>query len=300
MRKFMETRGLTPNAWAKRAGVSEGTIRNYLAGRSASLNSLTTDKLAAAADSDPSEIFGTALGATHGTAVRAAERPGTLDEDVPVLGYGRGGPDGFFFDNGTIVDRVARPASLRNVPDAYASTCTAPARNPRIRHGELCFVHPYQPPGPGDDVVVQLDDGRGYIKTYVHQTAGEQSAGHLNERLIPYANKVIVSPTDRRFSYDDLDLLQRYKLSSSFIAAWYDLNGDEPQRDQTAHSYTELVAAAVGEEPVETLRTHIEYEQLWRRTMKREGVSPRRRHLDDGPEVAAKARLPSQCAAQQD
>lgn len=32
---------------------------------------------------------------------------------------------------------------------------------PRYRQGHLCIVDPRRPPGPGDDVVVQLNDGNG-------------------------------------------------------------------------------------------------------------------------------------------
>ena len=105
-----------------------------------------------------------------GTAFIAPEQPEASGEGVPVLGHGRGGRDGFFFDNGAVVDRLERPASLRNVPDVYAVYMYGTSQEPRIRHGELCFVHPYQPPGTGDDVVVQLVNDEGYIKTYVRQS----------------------------------------------------------------------------------------------------------------------------------
>ena len=101
-------------------------------------------------------------------------------QDVPVLGQGHGGEDGFFFDNGQVVDRVERPASLRNVQDAYAVYMHGKSQEPRIRHGELCFVHPYQPPGAGDDVVVQLVNGEGFIKTYVRQTKKEIICSQYN------------------------------------------------------------------------------------------------------------------------
>ena len=57
-RRFMERRGLNAHAWARDAGISEGTIRNYLAGRVASLNVLTCEKLAVSAGVSPSEMFG--------------------------------------------------------------------------------------------------------------------------------------------------------------------------------------------------------------------------------------------------
>ena len=46
----MQRHDLNVSRWAKQAGVSEGAVRNFLAGRSASLNARTYDLLAAAAD----------------------------------------------------------------------------------------------------------------------------------------------------------------------------------------------------------------------------------------------------------
>jgi transcriptional regulator with XRE-family HTH domain len=47
---FMKTNGLTAYSWSKKAGISEGTIRSFIAGRTNSLNSRTIIKLAAAAN----------------------------------------------------------------------------------------------------------------------------------------------------------------------------------------------------------------------------------------------------------
>jgi hypothetical protein len=48
---------LNANSWAKKAGIRESAIRNFLAGRSSSLNFRTCEKLAAAAHSTPSDMF---------------------------------------------------------------------------------------------------------------------------------------------------------------------------------------------------------------------------------------------------
>ncbi len=191
-RRFMQTRKLRASPWAKTAGVSEGAIRNYLKGLSASLNAQTSAKLAAAENVPIGALFGEHDGAEpgSGTAVPSDQRPRTWGEDVPVMGQARGGADGFFFGNGEIVDRVERPTSLRNVPDAYAVFMHGSSQEPRIRHGELCFVHPHQPPISGDEVVVQLVNGEGYIKTYLRRTADKLVCSQYNppkERTWPAA-----------------------------------------------------------------------------------------------------------------
>ena len=171
-RHFMRERNLKASPWARAAGVSEGAIRNYLKGLSASLNAHTCARLAAAEKVSVGVLFGEyEAPAPVGTARLSEQRLFTWGEDVPVMGRACGGADGFFFGNGEIVDRVERPASLRNVPDAYAVFMHGSSQEPRIRHGELCFVHPHQPPIPGDEVVVQLVNGEGYIKTYRRRTA---------------------------------------------------------------------------------------------------------------------------------
>lgn len=69
----------------------------------------------------------------------------------------------------------------------------------------------------------------------------------------------------------DIALVQRYMLSSSFISSWYHLKGQQEQRDKAAHSCATLVSG-LGLDGDGVLLRHIEYERLWRRAMKAEGV----------------------------
>lgn len=74
---------------------------------------------------------------------------------------------------------------------------------------------------------------------------------------------------------EDLSLMHRYMLSSSFISAWYHLAGDMPNRDKAAQSCS-LIVASLGPDPGDVMRKYIEYERWWRRAMKHEGLAPRR------------------------
>lgn len=74
-------------------------------------------------------------------------------------------------------------------------------------------------------------------------------------------------------SLDELSLMHRYMLSSSFISAWYHLSGDKNQRDKTAHSCSTLVAS-LGPDPEQVMLKYIERERLWRDIMKYEGIAP--------------------------
>src|SRR3954466_4336062 len=48
--RFIKSRGLTVSGWCKRAGVTEGTLRSFLAGRSQTLTHATLAALAYAAE----------------------------------------------------------------------------------------------------------------------------------------------------------------------------------------------------------------------------------------------------------
>lgn len=55
---FMQERKLTPFTWAKKAGITEATIRHYLSGRSQSLTSLVLEKLARSAEATVNDLVG--------------------------------------------------------------------------------------------------------------------------------------------------------------------------------------------------------------------------------------------------
>lgn len=60
-----------------------------------------------------------------------------------------------------VVRLIERPHALWAARDAYAIYLEGSSMEPRWRQGDLCIVDPRRPPGPGDDVVVQLNDGNG-------------------------------------------------------------------------------------------------------------------------------------------
>jgi len=76
----------------------------------------------------------------------------------------------------------------------------------------------------------------------------------------------------------EVSQIQKYITSSSFISAWYHLAGEKQNRDKAAHSCATLISA-LGPDSDEVMRKYIETEQLWRRVMKKGGVSPGRSGL---------------------
>jgi len=91
--------------------------------------------------------------------------------DLPILGQSRGGDDEYFFGNGAdVLSLTYRPIELLNVATAYAVYVHGDSMSPRFEPGELLYVDPVRPARPGDDVVIQMQDGHGYVKRLVRRT----------------------------------------------------------------------------------------------------------------------------------
>jgi SOS-response transcriptional repressor LexA len=94
----------------------------------------------------------------------------TNTRNLPILGHAKGGEDAFFIDNGEIAGYTMRPHVLDGVNDAYAVEFWDTSMEPALKHGHLGWVHPRKPVKPGDDVVVQLNDGQALVKTLIRRT----------------------------------------------------------------------------------------------------------------------------------
>lgn len=189
---FIEARNLKPSRWAKAAGVSDGTIRNFLNGISDTLTQATIDALANAERVDAADIFPSmtkpkpqgdakpgdnnrrevvlnsseAVPLPIGSVVTGAD-------DLPILGHAKGGSDAYFIDNGEIAGYTMRPTNLKGVKDAYAVEIWDRSMEPALKHGHLAAVHPRKQPQNGDEVVIQLHDGQALVKELAGQNAKE-------------------------------------------------------------------------------------------------------------------------------
>lgn len=101
--------------------------------------------------------------------------------DLPVRGHAKGGSAGaYFFEQGIVQAYVERPWFLMGVPAAYAVYIQNDSMEPVFRHGHLAYVNPSVPPSPGDDVVIHLKDGQGFVKRLVRRTARALIAEQFN------------------------------------------------------------------------------------------------------------------------
>lgn len=124
----------------------------------------------------------------RGEAVPADIRVPNRDDmtrDLPVYGTAAGSLIGSFHFEGGVIDYVRRPPGLVGAKGVYALFVTGDSMDPEHPHGELRFVHPGRPPGPGDTVIVQCkyrEDGpiEAYIKRYVRRSNGKLVTRQLN------------------------------------------------------------------------------------------------------------------------
>jgi phage repressor protein C with HTH and peptisase S24 domain len=158
---------LSPNAWAKLAGVSRMVFSDVK--RRGNITHGTLTKLLGAVDVSlaqfeageavvKSEVRGTGMSAQD---VHAAWRGPEHVKPVPLLGSAFGGEweegiEMIELHLSEALDYLGRPPSLSTDPDAYAVEIIGDSMSPRFEPGERAFVSPRAPVRIGDDVIVQL------------------------------------------------------------------------------------------------------------------------------------------------
>lgn len=174
--------GLTPNAWAVKAGVSRTVWADMR--RHGNPSRRTLERLLAAAGSSLAEFEALRVGtesspSTHPGAVGEMSRRDWTPTPLPPLPLFTSSLAGEWLGtaNGVelmgirrdeILDRLPRPASLAVDRDAFAVTVVGDSMWPRFRPGCRIAVSPRSPVAIGDDVLVIL-----------RREAGAQGAGDL-------------------------------------------------------------------------------------------------------------------------
>ena len=184
-----EAKGLTQEQLADLAGTSQTQIQRLETGKR-KLSKEWAERLAPHLDLTAQElVFGPSTRPKDDplrsiqNEVRFADvdppHRSEMRKDLPVLGTAHcsdiGGSEAFEIDD--MVDMARRPPALAKVPDAYAIYASGESMVPMFKPGDLVFVHPHKPSGPGDAVVVQCrfhgDHGplEGFLKILVKRTA---------------------------------------------------------------------------------------------------------------------------------
>ncbi len=222
----LAARGLTVNAVARAAGISEGTLRAYRDTVGRGLNTRTLHKVIAAiaqlsgmppppelaAPELPSTEFSFLAGASPaaGAALRGLALPAAREYTapelvsasalrIPVRGTAQGGPKGAFVLTGDDIDYVRCPQRLATAQGTYALFIEGDSMSPRYEPGELIFVSPRRPARVGDDVVIVLRDGTGEQTAYI-------------KRLLRQGGEVVVAeqfnpPKEIRFPVTEIETM---------------------------------------------------------------------------------------------
>jgi SOS-response transcriptional repressor LexA len=164
--------GLSPNAWAVKAGVSR-TVWSDIR-RHGNPSRRTLEKLLTAADSSLAEFEALRVGAEP-RAVHATHPNSRVGDDrfgwtlkalppLPLISSRLAGEWGdpsdtvelTEIDPSQILQRLQRPTSLAQDADAFALTIVGRSMWPRFRPGTKIAVSPRAPVAIGDDVLVRL------------------------------------------------------------------------------------------------------------------------------------------------
>lgn len=194
--------GLTPNAWAVRAGVSRtvwADMRRHGNPSRRTLQKLLTAAGSSLAEFEALRIRGSTSSEPAGAGLsdrRARQWGGQQLPPLPVVATAMAGewgdPAGRIdlteLRTGEPVDRIARPLSLAGDATAYAVTIVGNSMWPRFRPGRLVAVSAKAPVAAGDDVLLKLKvsaDGREdaipvLIKELVRRTSSEVELRQFN------------------------------------------------------------------------------------------------------------------------
>jgi phage repressor protein C with HTH and peptisase S24 domain len=119
---------------------------------------------------------------------------------VPIRGQGMGGREGaLIFTADDNFGEIEAPPKLHGVPDAYAVYVIGNSMLERFKHGEVVFVHPYEPIKKDDDVVVQIQtsDGGpvvGYVKRFVSKDDKTLKVMQLHpKKVLTFACSAVVA-----------------------------------------------------------------------------------------------------------
>lgn len=169
--------GMTPNAWAMKAGVSR-TVWSDMR-RHGNPSRRTLEKLLTAVGSSLAEFEALRVGG--GPVTVALDKEGLSDRrrtwgvaelpTLPLLATFIAGEWGHPADKveltelrmSEIVDRVPRPVSLAKDASAYAITIVGDSMWPRFRPGRRIAVSAKSPVSIGDDVLVKLSSAQGDV-----------------------------------------------------------------------------------------------------------------------------------------
>ncbi len=185
LQRFITARKIKVARWAKEAGISEGTIRNFLTKRSETLTQATVDALADAMGIATSVIFPSVEKAEKGRSPNltflAKSQAGFGAKDLPVVGTLKAA-GGVRIDRARVSELTERPAYLKRVMTAYALRITDETMSPAFEPGWLIYVDPSEKADAGDNVVAELTDGRAVVRRLARKSKAGVTLRQFNPK----------------------------------------------------------------------------------------------------------------------
>jgi phage repressor protein C with HTH and peptisase S24 domain len=105
---------------------------------------------------------------------------------IPVVGMASLGDNGFWADLEYIQGHGDGYLDFPSQdPNAYSIRCKGDSMQPRIKDGEFVVIEPAHIVEPGDEVLVKARDGRVMVKTFLYERAGRTHLSSVNENHAP-------------------------------------------------------------------------------------------------------------------
>lgn len=170
--EWRQRAGLTQETLAERLGVSKSLVSLWETG----VRRVKMDQALKIADVLGTDISNLFVNKASNSPVAKASTPlypsgitHSGGRDLPVRGYAQGGARLVMIDHDAARERIERPPYLEGVDDAFAVYMVGTSMFPALRPGWPLYIHPGQPPRPGDYVLIELNDGDALVKELVKE-----------------------------------------------------------------------------------------------------------------------------------
>ena len=197
--KLMQKKGMSSAEFAQRMGVLSSYVSNWRS------RGMPADRWLRAA-----EVLETSVdvltGRISGTSTLVISNPESLNLDlqgnfdlssgqsipvilngsIPIIGCAKLGDDGYFADVFSDPDYTQGTLNINSRdPLAYAIRCEGHSMAPRIQPGEFVIAEPSVEASPGDEVVIEDNEGRRMVKRFLYHRDGCYHFASINQDFNP-------------------------------------------------------------------------------------------------------------------
>jgi SOS-response transcriptional repressor LexA len=167
VRLRLEALGISANEASRKAGRGTSYVNDLLAGHSRNPKLEHLSLLAEVLECDVAYLLGDQDTLRKGEVLDMPVREAHSDDprSVPWFSVSLTDADGFFEMKEADAAAVSLP--LEGVPRVYAVSVVDASMSPRYMIGEVVFVNPRRPVGPGAFVVIRFNDDRALIRQVV-------------------------------------------------------------------------------------------------------------------------------------